>query len=129
MKKILVLGGVGAMAGETTIDLVSTSNFDEIMVADIDIAKAESVIKALGDERLQVVKINAEGVDETAKLMSGYDVVANGLPRTYCENAIKAAIIAKVDMLDLVSPHEETLALDSEAKASEICKNLCPNLT
>ena len=120
MKKILVLGGVGAMAGETTIDLVNTGNFDEIMVADIDIAKAESVTKALGDERLQVVKINAQSVDETAKLMSGYDVVANGLPRTYCENAIKAAIIAKVDMLDLISPHEETLALDSEAKAAEI---------
>jgi len=29
------------MAGETTIDIVSTSVFDEIMVADIDIAKAE----------------------------------------------------------------------------------------
>ena len=43
MKKIIVLGGVGAMAGETTIDLVNTSEFDEIMVADIDIAKAERV--------------------------------------------------------------------------------------
>ena len=120
MKKILVLGGVGAMAGETTNDLVGTSDFDEIMVADIDIAKAESVTKALGDGRLRVAKINAENVDETARLMAGYDVVANGLPRTYCENAIKAAIIAKVDMLDLVSPHEETLVLDSEAQAAEI---------
>jgi len=35
------LGGVGAMAGETTIDLVGSSVFDEIMVADINIAKAE----------------------------------------------------------------------------------------
>lgn len=120
MKKILVLGGVGAMAGETTLDLVRTSDFDEIMVADIDIAKAESVAAAMGDERLRVVKVNAESVDETAKLMSGYDVVANGLPRAYCENAIRAAISAKVDMLDLVSPHEETLALDSEAKAAQI---------
>jgi lysine 6-dehydrogenase len=120
MKKILVLGGVGAMAGETTIDIVGTSDFDEIMVADIDIAKAESVTKALGDERLRVAKINAESVAETARLMAGYDVVANGLPRTYCENAIKAAIIAKVDMLDLISPHEETLALDFEAKAAQI---------
>ena len=120
MKKILVLGGVGAMAGETTIDLVNTSDFDEIMVADIDIAKAESAAKALADERLQVVKLNAESVAETAELMSGYDVVANGLPRTYCENAIKSAIIAKVDMLDLVSPHQETLVLDSEAKAAQI---------
>ena len=120
MKKILILGGVGAMAGETTMDLVNTSEFDEIMVADIDIAKAESVTAAMKDERLRVVKVNAESVDETAKLMSGYDVVANGLPRAYCENAIKAAIVAKVDMLDLVSPHEETLALDSEAKAAQI---------
>ena len=120
MKKILILGGVGAMAGETTMDLVNTSEFDEIMVADIDIAKAESAAAEMKDERLRVVKVNAESVDETAKLMSGYDVVANGLPRAYCENAIKAAIIAKVDMLDLVSPHEETLALDSEAKAAQI---------
>jgi saccharopine dehydrogenase-like NADP-dependent oxidoreductase len=120
MKKILVLGGVGAMAGETTIDLVNTSDFDEITVADIDIAKAENLTAKLGDERLQVVKINAESIADMAKLMSGYDMVANGLPRDYCENAIKAAIIAKVDMLDLISPHEETLALDSEAKAAEI---------
>jgi saccharopine dehydrogenase-like NADP-dependent oxidoreductase len=120
MKKILVLGGVGAMAGETTVDLVRTGDFAEIMVADIDIAKAESVTKTLGDERLRVAKINAESIDDTAELMSGYDVVANGLPRTYCENAIKAAIIAKVDMLDLISPHEETMAMDSEAKAAEI---------
>jgi putative NADH-flavin reductase len=30
VKKILVLGGVGAMATETTIDLVQTSDFDEL---------------------------------------------------------------------------------------------------
>ena len=120
MKKILVLGGVGAMAGETTIDLVNTSDFAEIMVADIDIAKAESLTKDFGDERLKVAKFNAESIDDTAELMSGYDVIANGLPRNYCANAIKAAIIAKVDMLDLISPHEETLALDSEASAAEI---------
>ena len=120
MKKILVLGGVGAMASETTVDLVKTSDFAEIMVADIDIAKAESVTKTMGDERLRVAKINAESIDDTAELMSGYDVVANGLPRTYCENAIKAAIIAKVDMLDLISPHEETMAMDAEAEAAGI---------
>ena len=43
MKKILVLGGVGAMATETTIDLVKTSDFEEIMVADIDMQKANKV--------------------------------------------------------------------------------------
>lgn len=32
MKKILVLGGVGAMATETSTDLVQTSDFDEIII-------------------------------------------------------------------------------------------------
>ena len=59
------------MAGETTVDLVRTGDFAEIMVADIDIAKAESVTKALGDDQLRVAKINAENIDDTAELMSG----------------------------------------------------------
>jgi lysine 6-dehydrogenase len=120
MKKILVLGGVGAMASETTIDLVQTSDFEEIMVADINIEKVESFIKELDDSRLKAAKINAESVDEMADLMAGYNVVANGLPRIFCENAIKAAIKAKVEMLDLISPHEETLALDQEARSAGI---------
>jgi len=116
MKKILVLGGVGAMASETTIDLAQTSDFDEIMVADIDVAKAEALIKELDQSRLKAMKINADSISAMAELMHGFDIVANGLPRDYCENAIKAAIMAKVDMLDLISPHEETLALDKEAR-------------
>lgn len=120
MKKILVLGGVGAMATETTIDLVETGDFGEIMVADIDMHKIEAFIKDVGDKRLKAAKINAESVTEMAELINGFDVVANGLPRVYCENAIKASIEAKVDMLDLISPHEQTLALDAEAQNAGI---------
>ena len=120
MKKILVLGGVGAMATETSIDLVQTSDFDEIMIADINLDKIEAFIEESGDDRLKAAKINAESVTEMAKLMSGYDVIANGLPRVYCENAIRAGIKAKVNMLDLISPHEETLALDKEAQSAGI---------
>jgi saccharopine dehydrogenase-like NADP-dependent oxidoreductase len=120
MKKILVLGGVGAMASETTIDLVQTSDFEDILVADINLEKVESFIKELGDKRLKAAKVDAKNIDAMAELMSGYDVVANGLPRIFCENAIKAAIKAKVDMLDLISPHEETLALDEDARVAGI---------
>ena len=120
MKKILVLGGVGAMATETSIDLVNTSDFEEIMIADINLDKIEMFIEKAGDNRLKAAKINADSVSEMAELISGYDVVANGLPRVYCENAIRAGIKAKVDMLDLISPHEETLALDKEAQSAGI---------
>jgi len=120
MKKILVLGGVGAMATETSIDLVNTSDFEKIMIADINLEKIDAFIQKSGDDRLKAAKINAESVSEMAELISGYDVVANGLPRVYCENAIRAGIEAKVDMLDLISPHEETLALDKEAQSAGI---------
>jgi len=120
MKKILVLGGVGAMATETSIDLVNTSDFEEITIADINLEKIEMFIEKAGDSRLKAVKINADSVPEMAELIGGYDVVANGLPRVYCENAIRAGIKAKVDMLDLISPHEETLALDNEAQSAGI---------
>lgn len=120
MKKILVLGGVGAMATETTVDLVETSEFGDIMIADINIEKVEAFIKELDDSRLKAVRVNAESIADMVQLMQGYDVVANGLPRVFSENAIRAAIQAKVDMLDLVSPHEETLALDKEAQSANI---------
>lgn len=108
------------MATETTIDLVNTSDFDQITVADIDLEKVENLIAKLGDRRLTGVKFNAESVADLAQLIKGYDVVANGLPRNYCENAIRAGIRAGVDMLDLISPHEETLTLDSEAQKAGV---------
>ena len=120
MKNIIVLGGVGAMATETTIDLVKTSDFDQITVADIDLEKVEQLIEKLGDRRLKGVKINAESITDMAEKIKGHNVVANGLPRVYCENAIRAGIQAGVDMLDLISPHEETLALDSEAQKAGV---------
>ena len=120
MKKILVLGGVGAMATETTVDLAETSDFDDIMIADINIEKVEAFIKEHGDPRLKATKVNAESIADMVQLMQDYDVVANGLPRVFGENAIRAAIQAKVDMLDLVSPHEDTLALDKAAQSANI---------
>jgi saccharopine dehydrogenase-like NADP-dependent oxidoreductase len=120
MGRILVLGGVGAMANETTRDLVETSNFDEITIADIDIKKAKAFASQLKDSRLKVVGFDASKVSDMVKIMKGYDVVANGLPRVFSLRAMKAAIAAKVPILDLISPEEETLALDEKAKAAGI---------
>jgi saccharopine dehydrogenase-like NADP-dependent oxidoreductase len=120
MKRILVLGGVGAMANETTRDLVATSDFDEITIADIDVKKAKAFASGLKDKRLKVVGFDANKISDMAKLMKGNDVVANGLPRIYSEKAIKAAIAARVNILDLISLEEETLSLDGKAKGAGI---------
>jgi len=120
MSKILVLGGVGAMANETTRDLVKTSGFEEITIADIDQEKAGDFASMLNDKRIKVVGVDANNTSAMADLMKGYDVVANGLPRDFNVQAINAAITAGVDILDLVSPSAETLVLDDEARAKHI---------
>lgn len=120
MSRILVLGGVGAMANETTRDLVATSDFEEITIADINIKKAKAFASELKDNRVKVVGVDANKTSDMAKLMKGFDVVANGLPRIFSAKAIKAAITASVDILDLISPEEETLALDEKAKIAGI---------
>lgn len=116
MSKILVLGGAGAMANETTQDLVKTSDFEKITIASRNIKRLEEFAAMLKDDRVSVTKVDASNVPDVVKLMRGYDVVANGLPRDFALSIIKASIETRVDYLDLISPSLETLALDSEAK-------------
>ena len=120
MSRVLVLGSVGAMANETTRDLVATSNFEEIAIADINITKAKKFISQLKDSRLRLIPVDANRITDMARVMQGYDVVANGLPRVFNVKAIRAAIRAGVDIADLVSPSAETLALDSQARSAGI---------
>ena len=56
--KILVLGGCGAMGGEATRDLAQHSDFSEIVVADIDQAKAAQWCQQLGDSRLKAIAVD-----------------------------------------------------------------------
>jgi len=120
MSRVLVLGGVGAMANETTRDLVATSDFEEIAIADINATKAKKFVSQLKDSRLRLIALDANRMTDMARVIQGYDVVANGLPRVFNVKAIRAAIRAGVDIADLVSPSAETLALDSQAGTAGI---------
>jgi len=41
--RAVILGGCGAMGSETTRDLAITSDFDEITIADLNIAQAQAL--------------------------------------------------------------------------------------
>ncbi|UCE15238.1 MAG: saccharopine dehydrogenase NADP-binding domain-containing protein [Candidatus Bathyarchaeota archaeon] len=113
--RILVLGGVGAMGLETTKDLVSKSDFSEIVIGDIAVDRAKEVVSKLGDERLSVVRVDASNVNKLASAMKGFDVVACALPFKYDLNVTKACIKAGTNGIDL-SAEENQFALDEEAK-------------
>jgi len=120
METVVVLGGAGAMATETVKDLVLTSSFDKIVVADTNIEKVRKLADSLNDKRLVVEQFDADDVSGMVKLIRESRVVANGLPRVFAKKAMEAAIEAKVDLADLISPHEDTLALNAKAVSAGI---------
>ena len=112
--RVIVLGGAGAVCSETTRDLVSTSTFEEIVIGELAVDRAQELARELADPRVRVVPIDAG--DETALtgLLRGFDVVVNGLPFRYDLVVTRAAIAAGVSGLDL-SSEDPQFALHEEA--------------
>ena len=52
--KTLVLGGAGAVCSETTRDLVQTSDFDEIVVAEYNLEATNKLIEDIGTLALRL---------------------------------------------------------------------------
>ncbi len=113
--RILLLGGAGAMGSETTKDMVKTSDFSEIVLGDINVEKVKTFISKLNDKRLSVAKVDANNVDELAKTMEGFDIIASALPFKYDLNVTKACIKAGINGIDLSSEPDQ-FALDEKAK-------------
>jgi saccharopine dehydrogenase-like NADP-dependent oxidoreductase len=117
--RILLLGGAGAMGSETTKDMVKTSDFSEIVLGDINVEKVKTFISKLNDKRLSVAKVDANNVDELAKTMKGFDIIASALPFRYDLNVTKACIKAGINGIDLSSEPDQ-FALDEKAKNAGI---------
>lgn len=115
-KKIVVLGGVGSQTISATIDLSKESNFDEIVIADIDIEKANTLASMLEDERITCQKIDATNVDSMVDVMKGCEIIINGLSFIFESTLIEAITKAKVKfMIDVNSLLEiEGEAFDHE---------------
>ena len=62
--RVIMLGGCGEMGSEATRDLARTSDFEEIVIADIDLPKAQRFADELGGGRVRAEKIDAS--DENA---------------------------------------------------------------
>jgi len=101
--RALVLGGVGAVCKETTRDLAQHSDFQEIVVADYNVAAAQALVEEIGDPRLQVIRFDAEDYEGMLRLFPRYDVVVNGLPFKYDYPVNKACVEVGVNGLDLSS--------------------------
>jgi lysine 6-dehydrogenase len=113
--KILSLGGAGAVCEHATRDLVTFSDFDEIVIGEYNVAAAEKLASDINDPRVKVLEINAENYDDLVTAFQGFDVILNGLPWKYDLAVTRACVEAGVSGLD-VSTEEEQWDYDAAAK-------------
>jgi saccharopine dehydrogenase-like NADP-dependent oxidoreductase len=117
--RVLVLGGAGAVCNETTRDLIKSSDFDEIVVADYNLEAANALVEEINDKRLETVFFDADDYGSMLKLFPGFDVVVNGLPWKYDLSVTKACVEVGVNGLD-VSTEEEQWDFHTTAKDKDV---------
>lgn len=93
--KVAVLGGMGLTGRCAVLDLLENPKVTKVLVGDIK----ESV--DFHDDRVEFKKVDVRNVEETAKLLSGYDVVINAVQYYFNLDIMKAAAKAKIHYVDL----------------------------
>jgi lysine 6-dehydrogenase len=120
--RVIVLGGCGEMGSEATRDLARTSEFEEIVVADLNLEKARALCEELGGGRVRAEKVDASDEQSLSEQLKGFDVVANCTTYHFGMAATRAAIRAGVNYLDLggLFNTPKQLELDAEARAAGV---------
>src|SRR5215470_1054859 len=121
-KRIIVLGGCGAMGSEITRDLARTSDFEKIVIADWDLPKARTLADELGGGRVSAEQIDVSNEETLTEKLRGFHVVANATTYHFGLIATRAAIRARVNYLDLggLFNTPKQLELDEAARAAGV---------
>lgn len=112
--KILVLG-CGLMGRALALDLLESNEADEITVADVSAPKLKALQTEVGNEKLGTRKIDVTNKTQLSSLIKKYDVATNALPHAIAVSVVRAAIKAKVSIVDLTF-EDEHMKLDADAK-------------
>lgn len=66
---------MGKICWESISDLIPTSDFDQITIADLNQTEAEIVIEWPDDYRVDFIRIDVSDTREVIDIMRGYNVV------------------------------------------------------
>jgi lysine 6-dehydrogenase len=118
--KVLVLG-VGKMGYGLLKDLTAQREVDEVVAADASLEGAKAVVARVGSDKVKrVEKVDVTDRKATVRLIKGFDVVAGGLPRQFCDGAIAATIEAGVDWADIAANFGTVFSQHEAAKKAGV---------
>jgi saccharopine dehydrogenase (NAD+, L-lysine-forming) len=124
MSKVVVLGGCGAVGTVAVRTLARDTTFSEVVIGDIDVAKARELAASIGD-KVSVVQIDASDAHAVKRGVAGADVVLNCVGPFYktVKTILGAVIEARtnyVDICDDVDVTVEILGMDQAAKSAGV---------
>jgi saccharopine dehydrogenase (NAD+, L-lysine-forming) len=125
MSRVIVLGGCGNVGIQAVKALVATKDFDEIVIADINVERADKYVEEIGDSRLSSLKVDLTHSAMITDTIKDADVVLNCSGPFYKLGPIilRAVIDSKIDYVDVCDDLDATkklLEMHEEAKKADI---------
>ncbi len=125
MSRVIVLGGCGIVGSQAVKALVSTNDFDEIVIGDINLEKANNYVSEIDDPRLSAVGIDLTVPKMVKDAVRDFDVVLNCSGPFYKLGPIilKAVIDSYIDYVDVCDDLDATqkiLEMDEDAKSAGV---------
>ena len=125
MSKVVVLGGCGGIGTVAVRALLALEAFDEVVVADVRIDEATTLVATFANARAVAAAFDATSHASIVDVIRGADVVLNCVGPFYRFGPpiLRAAIEARVpyvDICDDLAPTRTMLELDQAAKDAGI---------
>ncbi|MFA9496396.1 MAG: saccharopine dehydrogenase NADP-binding domain-containing protein, partial [Candidatus Bathyarchaeota archaeon] len=98
--RILILG-LGLMGPTIAKDCAEAENVTKVTGCDIDQARLDEVYNYVDNTKFDVEVLSVLDHDKMVSKMKGYDLVIHGTASRFSMNALKAAMEAKVNIVDL----------------------------
>ena len=121
--KIAVLGGPGLMGRAIVRDLIESKGVSEVLVADINLEKAEELVRQYKDKKLSAVQADVSKPNDLAQRIKEVDVVINSTWVHNCHDVLLGCLKAGVHLVDLGGLYHTTLkqlAIHDKVKKADI---------
>jgi len=112
--RIIVLG-CGNIGSVITADLAQSLRSADIVMADVNLKRAEDAAKKIGLSNVSSTQVDASNHRKLAKALKGFDLSVCALPGSMGYRACRAAVAAGVDIVDVSYMPEDVMTLSKSA--------------
>jgi len=125
VKRVIVLGGCGAVGSVAVRTLAADPAFASVTIADCNQARAREIIAEIGADRVSFSSLDADSSASVSAAIAGHDIVLNCVGPFYktVKTVLAAVIDSGIDYVDICDDVDVTLEIlewDQRAKEAGV---------